>query len=335
MQFGWCAVQDGMMISVLLMLSVISGAHARGRQNVRIDFSDSVTVEDTAFTIGAIATVTCNDPKFKAEIENTVAGTSAPPSFGRFLAVGDFRVRNLALRYPDVSFECTGTQRPFIKTAFKVVRIADFKDLIEKAVCTSVDWNSGTYVYSIDNISDSLSVMKKKFISRIQGIERPFYPKGKVNLTLILEQGGKTFRIPVRCTFTVSIPVKVASRDIVRGAILSHDDYETKTIDITHFTPTPICHDSMLTGKKALRSIRKGTILHNRLVSEPPLIEKGDQVSIISKYRGFSISISGMARESGTAGEKIWVENGATQKLVHVRIIDRGIVAAVSGGKKP
>jgi flagella basal body P-ring formation protein FlgA len=68
------------------------------------------------------------------------------------------------------------------------------------------------------------------------------------------------------------------------------------------------------------------------MVKTVPAVEKGDPVAIIVKKGRISVSVVGIAREQGEIGEKIWVQNSKTNKLIRVKIKGKGIVTVLQGG---
>lgn len=320
-----------MWIAVCGVLHICAGARTR---TVTICFADSVLIDDTTFTLDDIATISCSQSNDKQKIAALVAGVSAPPSFSRFINGKEFvRLRCHGI-FSNIAFVCKGAVRTCVVSDFRVARISEYETCIDSMVRSTTCWKKNEWSYTIENLQDSVYVMKRDVKVKVQGISRPYYPKGKENVSLLLEQGGRTYTLPVKCLFTINAMVCVTQKDVQRGNVFTKNDYCRKRMDITHFSPLPITAESELHNKKAARTIRRGTILHNRLVKEIPVVEKGEQVAIIHRSHGISISIVGVARESGGIGEKIWVKNGVTNKLLRAKITGRGIVKISCGGKK-
>ena len=103
-------------------------------------------------------------------------------------------------------------------------------------------------------------------------------------------------------------------------------------MDLTRFAPVPFTDCNDLDGMRASRTIRAGSILHERMVLSVPVVEKGEPVSIICAKGRISIAVAGIARENGGKGERIWVENSATHKLIRVMVSEKGKVHVPQGG---
>jgi flagella basal body P-ring formation protein FlgA len=103
-------------------------------------------------------------------------------------------------------------------------------------------------------------------------------------------------------------------------------------MDITTFGPKPLFNTDSLTGVRAVRTINPGTILHTRLIETIPAIQKGDLVEILVCKGRVRVAVQGIAREPGKIGERIWVENTNSRKLVQAIVKNKGTVTIAQGG---
>jgi flagella basal body P-ring formation protein FlgA len=316
-------------VPAVTILAVICSSVC-ARIQMTVDFKDTILVNDTTFTLSEIATITGNDATALETLKNTVAGVSAPPSYSRFIAVNDL-VARLRSKYVQMDLTSNGALRPLIKTDFREIKIGEFTTDITAYLDSIIGWKSGEWSVAFQNLSESVKILNRPFTASITGLELQRFSKGPTSLNLQIGQGSRAYHSTIRCMVTVKLPVYTALHDIRRGQMISTDDYEVRTVDITRFAPIPVTSAAMLTGKCAARSIRQGTILHDRLLKAVPVIEKGDLVAIRHNSKGITISVTGTAREQGGTGDRIWVENGATHKLIRVEIIEKGKVALVTG----
>jgi flagella basal body P-ring formation protein FlgA len=298
---------------------------------VTLSFYDSVLVNDTIFTIGDIARLSGGDAATRGVLAAIVAGTSAPPGYARFISTADFVAGLLARTVPEVKVVFTGARRPLVRTDYHPVRIADFFAPLQQFVADSIGWKPGTWQMTVENGADSCKVLDMPLDVSFGGfIDR--FPKGSAGFTMLLRQGTRTLHLPIRCRFTVAVPVLVARTSIVRDALITQDMYEIRTMDITRFAPAPFTAPEMVQGQRAARSIAAGTILYDRLLSRIPAVEKGDAVSIMITRGRITAAVSGIARERGGIGDRIWVENSTTRKLIRVEIKEKGQVVPLQGG---
>jgi flagella basal body P-ring formation protein FlgA len=152
------------------------------------------------------------------------------------------------------------------------------------------------------------------------------YPKGPARLKLSIVQGSKEFWTEVICRFDVRAQVLVSNEKIKKGDEIGPGNCMLELRDITTFARDPITSWDQCKGTRATRTINPGRIIHPGFFEQVPAIERGDQVKIVAAKGNVAITVDGIAKESGATGDKIWVENTASNKLIRTKIIDKGEV---------
>ncbi len=310
---------------------VLAGIVLAQQASVTLTFHEEVLVRDTVFTVGNLAKVAGANGALIESIRGTAAGQSAPPGYRRFLSTTDFIALRLKNAFPEVNFISHGATRTTIRTDYRTVSVTDFEKEIRSYVDSIIGWKPDEWRMEITNPQDSCKCLNTTYAVTASGLRNSF-PKGNTNLTLEISQGSKNSRLTAQCRFSVTCRVVLAKNEIPRGTPISTDDLEIRTMDCTRFAPVPFTDYKDLTGKKAARTIKAGSILHQRMVINVPVIEKGEPVSIVFSQGSFSIAVAGIARENGGKGERIWVENSATHKLIRVIVREKGKVHVLQGG---
>lgn len=299
-------------------------------ETVQLDFTDSVLVNDTTFTLQDIAHVKGDDGTPSPEVMSFVAGYSAPPSYTRYCSPEGL-LPQLRAAFPGIRFICRGASRTVITTDFVEINIRDYQKAIDEYLDTAISWPKGEWEIAFPAKDYRVKVLNTPVVFSVSGLEENRFPKGSTMLAVGIQQGRRTFHVALPAKITVKTAVLVASGDILRGQQITAGDWTSSIVDITGFAPEPLYAAEQIEGKRAGRTIRAGTILHDRLFQTIPLIDKGDPVVIVKKCGRITITIAAVAREPGARGERIWVENRTTHKLVRVTVIARGKVAAING----
>lgn len=316
-------VQKGMLI---LTGAALFSAHA-----VTLVFKDTVLTSDTIVFLGDIARIDCKDNELKEKLENVIAANSAPAGYSRFLNVSDFLLYRLKPQFGDIQFDISGSQRVIIKTDFVEKKIIDYQTMIQDYFSKEVKWPHGCWEMVLKEPQRSWKCLPSSITVHVEGLQSS-YPRGNVQIRLVAEQGLHKINIPVMCNVKVVMPVLVASRLIIRGEQITAKDCELKPMNITGFGPQPLFEMDSLVGVRAVRSINPGTIIHTRLIQAMPEVEKGDLVEILVCKGRVKVAVQGIAREAGKTGERIWVENTSSRKLVQAVIKDKGTVTIAHGG---
>jgi flagella basal body P-ring formation protein FlgA len=115
-----------------------------------------------------------------------------------------------------------------------------------------------------------------------------------------------------------------ASRDIEFGREIQPSDLQVAERQLDRLGEHFLEVEPLL-GTAAKRAFRAGEPIRRNEVRPPTLVKRGDVVTVLTKGRNFSISTLGRAREAGTMGDQVLVDNLDSKQPV------RGVV---TGGKQ-
>lgn len=90
----------------------------------------------------------------------------------------------------------------------------------------------------------------------------------------------------------------------------------------------------LIPGQVAQRSLSAGSVLRSGDVAPPDLVARGESVAIVFETPGVSLSMRGIANESGRLGASVSVTNGASKKVLQAVVVGPGRVS-VSPAPQP
>ena len=168
-------------------------------------------------------------------------------------------------------------------------------------------------------------------------------PKGRVTYRVInKKQSGSSGRMAVYVDFTVDgsfhkkiralvdietlANVVVTRRPLGRHKIIRKADISIKRIDISKLQVNIINDPEKVIGRRTKRSIDPATILRTDLVEFPPIVKRGDVVTIIAEADGMRITALGKVKKKGHKGERLKVLNLASKKEIYARVVDANTV---------
>jgi flagella basal body P-ring formation protein FlgA len=139
---------------------------------------------------------------------------------------------------------------------------------------------------------------------------------------------GDHYQRRIRLSADVQIHQTVikTTRQIKRGDILSSEDVEVENITTIRPQAKALRDLIEVVGYRAARNIPRGRAVTANFVVKPPLIEKGDPVTIVVKKGFLKITAPGIAREKGFKGEFVEVSNVQSKKTVFARVVDDNTV---------
>jgi flagella basal body P-ring formation protein FlgA len=292
-----------------------------------LSFIDSATVNDTAIYLHDIAAIATDSPDLRKQLSAAIAGPIAPPGYSRFINTSDLLLYRLQPAFKDIDFNITENKRIVVRTAGIVRKIGDYANVVETYLHEHIDWKQGEWSFVIENSEET---WKSLDLPMVVSIEKPAalktatsYPRGHLQLQFVVNQRERVTRIPITCLLKISAPVVVSKHALNRGKVIDSNDIELKKADVSGLGPDPYYKIEDLLGKKTMQNINQGSILFNKLLAPVPAVSKGDQLAINITQGNVRISVLAIARENGNLGQKIWVENSTTHKLVRVIVKDK------------
>jgi len=168
-------------------------------------------------------------------------------------------------------------------------------------------------------------------------------PKGRVTYKVVLPRHMDFFGlIPLSVVFNVNglfqkkvsvtvdievlTEVVVTKRPIGRYKMITEDDISLQQRDMSNLSFNIITNYEDVLGKRAKRAIDAKTVLRADLIESPPLVRRGDIVSIIAESNALRITALGEVKEKGRMGERIRVVNLDSKKGIYARVLNSNTV---------
>jgi len=301
-------------------------------KRVTLHFADSVMVNSAQIRLGDIARIVTSDPALEAALSKTDVGEAAPAGFNRFVNSTDLVEFRLRPAFKDVQFSAV-QKRVKVTSDFQERSVGEFEEQIRAYAAGALGWKEGEWTLTVNNPKSSWKSSRGSVDIEVSGISNKF-AKGNMNLLITARQGGRVTRVPVSCNIRVQTAVLVAKRAISRDEELSGENTTLAVMDITNFAYIPMSQIPESGTVTTVRTLSAGSILHDRQMKAIPVIARGDQVRINFNGERIRVSVLGVARESGTNGDRIWVENLQTGRLVRAAVSGRGSVTVHQEGDR-
>jgi len=154
--------------------------------------------------------------------------------------------------------------------------------------------------------------------------------KGYVSLNAIVKVNG-SFAQKVIITAWIDRfeSVVCSSRRIKRNEILSEDDYYIEKRNVSRINDPFITNSEEVKGKRIKRATESGAIITYKMIEKPPIIKKGDKVTIVFESKNIVVKAVGIAQSKGYKGDQITVKNSMSNKNVQATVIDENTVSVM------
>jgi len=117
-----------------------------------------------------------------------------------------------------------------------------------------------------------------------------------------------------------------ASRPLARDQVISNKDIHLSARNVSKIKDSYYTRITDVIGKQIQRKVGNGEIIFSSMIETPPLIYKGDKVTIIAESRALLIKTTGIALSDGYAGEQIRVKNTMSNKVIQANVVDQNTV---------
>ncbi len=149
---------------------------------------------------------------------------------------------------------------------------------------------------------------------------------GSRRFTLIFRVDGHVEKnLALRAELEALAPVVVAAGDLGRGAVLGERDLNVVEVDLLGVR-NPCFDPAELVGKKLKQAVRLGAPIDRSQVDFPPLVRRGEAVTIQLLQGRLMLTAAGEAQQDGRAGDTIRVRNNSSRKDVLCRVTGTGQV---------
>ena len=131
--------------------------------------------------------------------------------------------------------------------------------------------------------------------------------------------------IAIRAELEALAPVAVAAANLRRGTVIHDSDISFAQLDIINLR-NPCLDPAELIGKRIKRSIRQGYPFDRLAVELPPIIRRGELVTIFVRKGPLLVTAKGIARHDAIQGAMVKVLNKNSKKEILCRADGPGLV---------
>lgn len=146
---------------------------------------------------------------------------------------------------------------------------------------------------------------------------------GRTPVEIHFNRGGPDQkRIWASAYLEVLSPVVITRRPLVRNEIISADDICLEKKDLAKVPPGAITDITEVIGQRVRRTLGVGAVLRDALVDKPPVVKRGDVVTLLIETRRLKITALGRVDQQGARGDTVRVVNLDSRRRVYGQVLD-------------
>jgi flagella basal body P-ring formation protein FlgA len=152
--------------------------------------------------------------------------------------------------------------------------------------------------------------------------------RGATSLSLAFMVDGRLERrLWVTAQVDVSEQVVVSNRALQRNTVITEEDVRLEKVNVGELPADVVTDARAVIGMRTKRGIEPNSPLRSIFVEAPPLVKRGDLVTIIAESETLKITAQGVVTESGCRGELVRVINATSRQEVYAKVVDGRTVA--------
>jgi flagella basal body P-ring formation protein FlgA len=175
------------------------------------------------------------------------------------------------------------------------------------------------------HLPEPFAVPAGKLTCEITPSHPQILPSRRFNLILRVDSRA-VGNLAVSGTLEALAEVAVAAGDLRRGAVIEEQDIRVAELDLNELR-SPCFDTDELVGKRLKRSLRAGEAFERASVVFPPLVKRGEPVTITASKGALTVTARGLAQQNGQEGDMIRVRNISSNKDILCRITGSESVA--------
>jgi flagella basal body P-ring formation protein FlgA len=291
-----------------------------------IKLSEKAEIEEDKILLGKIANISGEDPALVQKLEGIFVGQAPLPGNSRQIDEDYVKLRlkqsgtdlcNIRLQIP---------QRINVSRDFVEIPCNKIKKIVLEFIYQKSPWGRDRLNVKDIQVFHSAILPKGDITYRVVPPRNADY-LGTIPMSVVFMVNGQ-FEKKVWATVKTEVltAVVVTKRPLGRFKRIEPDDIHLREMDLADLPSNIITSVEEAVGKRTKRTLDAGIVLRSDLIEFPPLVRRGDVVTIIAETDGLRITTRGKIKERGCRGEKIKVVNINSKKVIYARILDSNTV---------
>ncbi|MDQ6992435.1 MAG: flagellar basal body P-ring formation chaperone FlgA [Mariprofundus sp.] len=150
--------------------------------------------------------------------------------------------------------------------------------------------------------------------------------------SLIAEQHQRRWYVPVRVRWMAT--AVIMQKSISARSLLTQSMIKRTRTDIAGHSGSWWAKTADLVGMRSTRPLTSGDLILSSYVKRPPLINRGDLVTIMLDVGGLHIRTAGTALRAAKRGDRIMVRNARSKEIIQAIAEKRGLVRVALVGER-
>ncbi|MBU0483746.1 MAG: flagellar basal body P-ring formation chaperone FlgA [Proteobacteria bacterium] len=203
----------------------------------------------------------------------------------------------------------------------------ELESIFQEAVVKNALWPlENLKVSGFNALPDSLILPEGKVDYRILNPIDNSHLGRKMVLLAVSVNGREIGQIQMSGDLRLLGDVICVTHKMSRNSIVSAEDLKVDRRDISMLDSGLINDLEQVIDKRLKTSLRAGAVIYENQVEDPPLVNRGDLVTIMAQSGPMMIKTQGEAKGTAARGEMVRVKNMTSRREIYAKVLDAGLV---------
>lgn len=320
-------MSGGRILGIVAMLALL----APGVRAAEIELRRESRPAKRVVTLGDVAEVRSNDPQEAERLEATELFPTPAPGPARFLRVRELQdlllLRGVPLQQhhlsgaSQVAIHGTETRTESDDTSVPPVLLKKAEREVAEAIARSLRSSGNGQNWDVAvHLDDAQVRAVTKALGNVVAHGEAAPAAGLQRFDVVLGSGKAAERFPVEARLSLPLSVVVATRSLMRGAIVGPNDVRLQPVSPNQSQGDGFRSLEEVIGSEVIQMIGEGTVLEKRLIHAPLMVHRGDVVTVYARAAGIRVRTTARAREDGSQGDLVSVESLTERKNYIARV---------------
>ena len=318
---------SGLVFCLLLFFFILEipvNLSAAGMTSIKV--LKKADIEDDKILLGKIAVIKGEDPELIQKLRAIVIGRAPLP--GKSRQINEHYIK---IRLKQSGIDLSGIilevpEKNEITTSFIEISEKKIEKIAQDFIYKKIPYERNRARIKKIRVNRSIVLPKGRVTYKVVPPENMNF-FGLIPLSVLFNVNGSfQKKISVTVDIEMLMEVVVSKRPLGKYKIITEDDICLQKKDMSNLPSNIITNSEDVVGKRTRRAIDAKTVLRTDLIEFPPLVRRGDIVSIIAESDGLIITTLGEVKEKGRMGQRIRVINLDSKKGIYARVLDSNTV---------
>lgn len=287
----------------------------------------SATVRGKEILLKDIAEITASNRSLAEALEALPVGQAPPPGLTRTLDPDliVIKLRQYKIDPTGIQIESRGVV--VVEGAHRVIRSDEIFQAAKSEILRGREGELEQITVRHDTLPPDLVVppgeIELRARPRSSACPEPCRIVGLGSIPVVVEAwvDGRLYRtVSLALRLSLVREVVVASYPVPRHGLVKATDVRLERRDIGMLTQEPLADLALAVGRRTTRMLAIGDVVVSDAVELPPLIQKGEVVTVVVESPGLLVTAKGIAQEGGAVGQLVRVKNTVSGREVFGKV---------------